>query len=92
MVYQDFGFMWRKEMKYDNLLRFLLTYCKVSKYGDVRLRMAELMYEDSYLLAINNKHALPGYKEKLMVARKEYLEYIREEETSVNRKNVLKNG
>ena len=42
--------------------------------------MAELMYEDSYLLAINNKHALPGYKEKLMVAHKEYLEYMKEKD------------
>ena len=59
-------------MKYDNLLRYLLEW-----KGYVN----EVVEEDSYQKIINSKTVNPAYVEDLKPARKEYLEYIKEEET-----------
>ena len=62
-------------MKYDNLLRFLMKYNKAPMY------MSELRSRVLYFKAINNKDTALEYREELKLARKEYLEYIKEEET-----------
>ena len=60
-------------MKYSNLLRFLLTWDTYRK---------DVIDEDAYNEVMNDPDMGKAYKTELEVARKEYLEFIHEDENS----------